>query len=145
MQVFLIRSLNKQNCRIWGLELPNEVYEILLNSPSIIVWCALSEIEIVGPYFFENQNVKGSTYERMLRYFLFPKLRGYPGGIIFQQDGVPSHYSLEVRQYLDRKLPGRWMSRGGPIDWPARSPDFMPCDYFLWGNVKDLENEPRPT
>ena len=21
--------------------------------------------------------------------------------------------------------------------WPARSPDLTPCDYFLWGYVKD--------
>ena len=26
---------------------------------------------------------------------------------------------------------------GGPIDWPARSPDLAPLDFFLWGYVKD--------
>ena len=25
----------------------------------------------------------------------------------------------------------------GPIDWPARSPDLTPMDYFLWGTIKD--------
>ena len=82
-------SVNKQNCRIWGLERPKEVYETLHNSPSIMVWCALSESEIIGPYFFENENVTGSTYKRMLRYFLLPKLQGYPEDMIFQQDGAP--------------------------------------------------------
>ena len=77
-------------------------------------------------------------YKRILHYFLFPKLRGYPEDMIFQQDGAPPDYSLEFRQYLDRKVPGRWMGRGAPIDWPARSPDLTPCDYFLWGHVKDL-------
>ena len=24
-----------------------------------------------------------------------------------------------------------------PRTWPARSPDLTPCDYFLWGYVKD--------
>ena len=129
--------VNKQNCRIWGTERPNEVYETLHNSPSVMVWCALSQNEIIGPYFFENENVTGSTYKRMLRYFLFPKPRNYPETMIFQQDGAPPHYSLEVREYLNRKLPNQWMGRGGPISWPARSPDLTPCDYFLWSYIKD--------
>jgi len=24
-----------------------------------------------------------------------------------------------------------------PRTWPARSPDLTPCEYFLWGYVKD--------
>ena len=23
------------------------------------------------------------------------------------------------------------------LAWPPRSPDAIPCDFFLWGNVKD--------
>ncbi|CAF5082377.1 unnamed protein product, partial [Rotaria sp. Silwood1] len=26
----------------------------------------------------------------------------------------------------------------GPFDWPARSPDLTPCDFFLWGYLKDI-------
>ncbi|XP_032690598.1 uncharacterized protein LOC116853584 [Odontomachus brunneus] len=29
-----------------------------------------------------------------------------------------------------------WMGRGGPITWPARSPDLNVLDYFVWGYVK---------
>jgi len=28
--------------------------------------------------------------------------------------------------------------------WPARSPDLTPCDYFLWGYVKDEVFVPQP-
>jgi len=28
------------------------------------------------------------------------------------------------------------MGRGGPIIWPARSPDFNVLDFFLWGYIK---------
>ena len=28
-------------------------------------------------------------------------------------------------------------SRGNSRPWTARSPDLTPCDYFLWGYVKD--------
>jgi len=29
------------------------------------------------------------------------------------------------------------MGRYGPIRWPARSPDFNPLDFFLWGYCKE--------
>ena len=44
---------------------------------------------------------------------------------------------MEVRKYLDRKLPNRWMGRDGPIEWPSHSPALTPWDYFSQGNTKD--------
>ena len=35
-------------------------------------------------------------------------------------------------------FPGRWIGRGSPIPWPARSPDLSPLYYFLWGYLKSL-------
>ncbi len=84
-------KVNKQNCRIWGTERPNQVYETLHNSPSLMVWCAMSKSGLIGPYHLENENVTGSRYKRMLRYFLFPKLQNYPENIKFQQDGDDIH------------------------------------------------------
>lgn len=130
--------VNKQNTRIWGSERPAEVYETPQNTPSVMVWCAVSQYEIIGPYFFQNETVTGDRYKSMLVHYVFPKLRDYPDSMLFQQDGAPPHYAVTVRQYLDRKLPNRWIGRGGPIAWPARSPDLTACDYFLWGYVKDL-------
>jgi hypothetical protein len=39
-------------------------------------------------------------------------------------------------------LPGRWIGRAFGNDqplllWPAKSSDITPCDFFLWGYVKD--------
>ena len=36
----------------------------------------------------------------------------------------------------------RWIGRTGPKDlalhsWPPRTPDMTPCDFFLWGYVKE--------
>jgi hypothetical protein len=28
--------------------------------------------------------------------------------------------------------------------WPARSPDFTPCDFYLWGNFKDKVYKTNP-
>jgi len=130
-------AVNKQNCRIWGTERPDTVYQSPQSTQSIMVWCAMSRHEVIGPYFFENGNVTGNSYKKMLRYFFFPKVRDYPDNWLFQQDGAPPHFALPVRAYLDSKLPNRWIGRAGPIAWPARSPDLTPCDYFLWGYIKD--------
>ena len=58
--------------------------------------------------------------------------------MIFEQHGETSHYSNEAREYLYRKLPGRWTGRGGPVSWHVRSPDLTPCDCYLWGQIKDI-------
>ena len=33
----------------------------------------------------------------------------------------------------------------GEVMWPARSPDFCPCNYFLWGYLKAEVYKHRPT
>ena len=71
----------------------------------------------------------------MLRAFVWPRIR--QRRMIFQQDGAPAHYALQVRHWLDNCMPERWIGRRGPYDWPARSPDLTPCDFFLWGYLKD--------
>jgi hypothetical protein len=59
-----------------------------------------------------------------------------------QQDGAPPHLHLEVRRHLNTTLPQRWIGRtsnedSALIPWSPRSPDLTPCDFFLWGYVKD--------
>ncbi|GFS52973.1 hypothetical protein TNCV_331122 [Trichonephila clavipes] len=38
----------------------------------------------------------------------------------------------------------RLISRFGPVDWPPRSCDLTPLDYFLWGYVKSLVYADKP-
>jgi hypothetical protein len=49
----------------------------------------------------------------------------------YQHDGALPHYERRVHNLID----GRWISRGGPIHWPPRSPDLNPIDFFLWVHV----------
>ena len=43
-----------------------------------------------------------------------------------------------MTNHLNTAYPGRWIGRGGPIPWPARSPDLNCLDYYLWGRIKNL-------
>ncbi|UYV65829.1 hypothetical protein LAZ67_3005579 [Cordylochernes scorpioides] len=52
--------------------------------------------------------------------------------------------SLSRAPYLDKNLLGQWIGRWGPIEFPARSPDLTPLDFFLWGTVKDGVYKRKP-
>ncbi|EFN87845.1 hypothetical protein EAI_10117, partial [Harpegnathos saltator] len=55
----------------------------------------------------------------------------------FQQDGAQPHYGRIVRNYLNDTFLNRWIGRRGTIEWPPRSPDIAPLDFFLWGTIKN--------
>ena len=56
----------------------------------------------------------------------------------FQLDGAPAHCAEEVTRELFEKFDDRWFRRLGPWDWPARSPDLTPLDFYFWGNLKQM-------
>ena len=78
----------------------------------------------------------------MFENLLMPQLNKDSNDYIFQEDGSPAHYK-DVRGYLNRNLPQRWIGRTGKEDdalmrWPPRSQDSNPVRLFLlWGFVKD--------
>jgi len=45
-------------------------------------------------------------------------------------------YDICVRHWLDRQFPDHWIARRGPVEWPPRSPDLNPLDFYLWGHLK---------
>ena len=51
--------------------------------------------------------------------------------LYFQQDGAPSHYFRGVQEHVDETFLLKWIGRKGPIDWPARSTDLTPMDFFF--------------
>lgn len=69
---------------------------------------------------------------------------GIRGSTYFQQDGCPAHSARIITDFLNERFEDRWIGRYGPIHWPARSPDFTPLDFFLWGEIKRLVYENRP-
>ena len=56
----------------------------------------------------------------------------------FMYDGAPAHFRLIVRDALTGIYHDRWIGRGGPVPWPARSPGLK---FYLWGHLKLLVYE----
>ena len=57
--------------------------------------------------------------------------------ILFQQDGATCHTARETMDLLrSLRFGEQFISRLGPVDWPPRSCDITPMDFYLWGYVK---------
>lgn len=77
----------------------------------------------------------------MLREVVFLELENSPfynmQMLSWQQNGTTPHFGVEVLEYLNSKC-NEWIGRRGTIKWPASLPDLTPCDFLLWGIVKEL-------
>ncbi|GFW09428.1 uncharacterized protein TNCV_3995351 [Trichonephila clavipes] len=62
----------------------------------------------------------------------------------FQQDGATFHTARATIDLLKDTFGDRLISRFGPVNWPPRSCDLTPLDYFLWGYVKSLVYADKP-
>ncbi|XP_024869057.1 uncharacterized protein LOC112452865, partial [Temnothorax curvispinosus] len=129
-------TVNRQNCRYWSDENPHWMRDLHTQYPQKLnVWAGFCERGIIGPFFIEG-NLNANTYLQLLRNQIVPAIdnlfHGNIQNIWFQQDGAPPHYAVVVRQFLTDTFPNRWIGRRGEIEWPPRSPDLSPLDYFLW-------------
>lgn len=143
--------VNKQNYRFWARENPRVFETTTLKPQRITVWCAISEFGIIGPVFLD-QNINGERYKRMLLKDFIPVVQGMDAieRFWFMQDGALPHRTNDVFQVLDEHFTGRVIGLGYPskysggMDWPPYSPDLNPCDFFLWGYLKDKVYRAKP-
>jgi hypothetical protein len=142
--VFYVEGeVNKQNHRYWSDANPSWVDPCKgAGGGKVMVWCGIWDTRIVGPVFIDG-TLNGERYLSMLRDDVLPTLLNPQGDFptFFQQDGAPPHYATEVRQFLDEQFPGHWIGRRGPVEWPPRSPDLTPLDFYLWGHLKSIVYE----
>ncbi|GFX86830.1 transposable element Tc3 transposase [Trichonephila clavipes] len=142
--------VNKQNCRIWSEANPQVYVETPLHPEKLTVWCALWAGGIIGPYFFKNNKghnvtVNGDRYRAMITKFFIPELNNHDvQELWFQQDGATCHTARATIDLLKDTFGDRLISRFGPVNWPPRSCDLTPLDYFLWGYVKSLVYAHKP-
>jgi len=133
---------NSHNMHVWNDENPRTIrvrnYQIRWK---INVWAGIMGTKILGPVILP-ETLNDASYLEFLAENLPEFLEEIPlfdrNRIIFQQDGAGPHNARIVTNYLNQQFPGRWMGRYGPIHWPARSPDFNPLNFFLWGYCKEV-------
>lgn len=117
------------------------VSKLKLSILSKIITCTAVGNHIIGPvYLPQRQN--SADYLDFLQNRLDVLLEDVPlaliRSIVFQHDGCPVHTSRIVKDFLNQQYGDQWIGRNGPIQWPPRSPDLSPLDYFIWGRAKEL-------
>ncbi|GFX16043.1 putative transposable element [Trichonephila clavipes] len=81
----------------------------------------------------------------MITNFFIPELNNHDvQELWFQQDGATCHIARATIDLLKETFGDRLISRFGPVNWPPRSCDLTPLDYFLWGYVKSLVYADKP-
>lgn len=134
--------VNRHNLHYYSDSNPHE-YRVTRNQNrwSVNVWGGILGPYLIGPYFFEGP-LNGVMFLDFLLNQLPILLEEVPLNIRttmwLQLDGAPPHYHCEVRQFLNDYFQNRWIGRNGFQNWPARSPDLTPPDFFLWGYVKGI-------
>ncbi|GFS70906.1 hypothetical protein TNCV_2719831 [Trichonephila clavipes] len=118
--------VNKQNCRIWSEANPQVYVETPLHPEKLTVWCALW--------------AGGILLQKRRR----PQRAVVPTQHVTQHDGATCHTARAKIDLLKDTFGDRLISRFGPVNWPPRSCDLTPLDYFLWGYVKSLVYADKP-
>ncbi|GFV37682.1 uncharacterized protein TNCV_2707971 [Trichonephila clavipes] len=81
----------------------------------------------------------------MITNFFIPELNNHDvQELWFQQDGATCHTARATIDLLKDTFGDRLITRFGPLNWPPRSCDLTPLDYFLWGYVKSLVYANKP-
>ncbi|GFT67448.1 uncharacterized protein TNCV_2360611 [Trichonephila clavipes] len=106
--------VNKQNCRIWSEANPQVYVETPLHPEKTD--CL---VHFMGWWNPSSKTMKTTTLQSM----------------------VIARATIDL---LKDTFGDRLISRFGPVNWPPRSCDLTPLDYFLWGYVKSLVYADKP-
>lgn len=136
------KAFNSHNTHFWAQDNPNVVRRTNYQHRfSFNVWAGIIGDVLIGPFILPDR-LNARHYLSFLQNELPELLEDVPIHtrleMFFQHDGAPAHFGLLVRNWLNENFPNRWIGRGGPVNWPARSPDLNPLDYYLWGNMCNI-------
>ncbi|GFX93005.1 uncharacterized protein TNCV_139491 [Trichonephila clavipes] len=110
-------STNK-TAAIWSEAILQVYVETPLHPEKLTVWCVLCAGGIIVPYFFKN--VEGHNVT----------VNGDRYRAMITNIFIPELNNHDVQEL--------------PVNWPPRSCDLTPLDYFLWGYVKSLVYADKP-
>ena len=128
--------INSQNNRYYMYSHPEEAY---FNFPFIrekVSVCAglLGKDPVIGHLFYEG-NLNGERFCQMLEQQIISQIEKFYGAqfdnVWWIQDGAPCHRRVLVSNYLKESFQNRIIEFGIERERPPRSPDLIPCDFFL--------------
>jgi hypothetical protein len=105
-----------------------------LHDLKVGVWCAISARRIIEPVFV-HETINSERYVRLILSPFFDQLTDEEKSYgHFMQDNATVHTANNSMVALDEVFGERVISRGL---WPPRSHDLNPCDFYLWGTLKE--------
>ena len=129
-------AVNSHNTIFWDRGNPEiRVETKRIDQHGVMVWAGISSFGRYGPFEVSGR-LTGQRYLDLLRDHIIPSL-GDTSQLWFMQDGAPAHKARVVTQYLREVFGDRVIALGWDPEWAPRSPDVTPCDFFLWGYMKD--------
>ena len=148
-------TVNTQNVRQYAPrgEAPSFNFDRNESRQKLTVWAGLSGNGfLLGPFFFDG-NVTGTKYLQMFDNEILPCLLAVYGlnedqdiqNIWWFQDGAPPHRLRDVTQRLRAVFRHNLVALNQDMEWPPRSPDLTPLDFFLWGYLKSKIYVTPPT
>lgn len=143
-------GVNRHNCHYYSDVNPHWHQNVNPQRKwSINVWAGIIGDHVIGPYFYQG-TLTGRRYHEFLQFDLPVLLQDLDldtrARMWFQQDGAPPHRSGVAVNHLNNVFANRWIGLRSPIrEWPPRSPDLTPLDYFLWGCIKEKVYATQPT
>ena len=148
---------NRQNDRYWAAHNPHRYMECNIQGDvKAMSWVGVMNGQVVSVFWFvdgdgRNAAVNQDRYLKMLRDDVAPKVEQKFGLDLsrywFQQDGATCHTTKNVLDWLNTKFQTRIISRNadkrnrGGVNWPSRSPDLNPLDYWYWSHIQKLVKE----
>lgn len=131
---------NRRNNHYWSTSNPNFVVERHQQQKfSFNVFCLLMDNKCV--YHVYNENLNEVKYLDILQTVVTDFIDNLPLNLAcrvwYQLDGAPAHCTELISNQLNVMFEDRWIRRRGPWNWPPRSPDLNPLDFFLWGHIKN--------
>ena len=107
----------------------------------ITVWAGLcGNGTLFGLYIFDGY-VNGYNSLQIINDFTFSQLQEHFSNhfdgnfqhLLWFQDGTPAHRLRAVRHRLHEMFASGVVASYRKVEWPPRSLDLTPCDFFLWG------------
>ncbi|KMQ84443.1 transposable element tc3 transposase [Lasius niger] len=134
-------TFNSKNSHVWAEDNPHRIFESRHQEKfGINIWMGIIGDHLIGPNMLPTR-LNGLIYVRFLEEVLPGLLEEVPLAlrqVMWFQDGAPAHCSIATHNHLQQVFGERWIGRTGPVEWPPRSPDLTPLDFFLWGHLKSL-------